>query len=163
MLAFFGLTIDYAPTIERLKQFSIFALDDIKIQPGLCSSQYEYTYTFDNGYEDLDVEYLNPVVGSIGFLVTHKFDDHAQRIPPVFHTTQSNTGTYFLFMNRRKYSPVTYIDTISMLNMPKERLGEFICFRFAYQTYGNVTLKLYSLPVNSYDYQMSSSIWKATK
>lgn len=147
--------------------FNIFAIDDIQIRPGLCSHHFGYTYTFADGTEDLDLEYVQPVTETIGSSVVPKKYDHAYPIPAMDHTTNSEAGAYFLFMNSLKYTPNSaYIDTLSMMNIPANRPGQSssFCVRFAYQKMGPaVTLRVFAPPVHSYDYSKYSFIWEATK
>lgn len=156
------MTIHYLPSVERLKQFHIFAFDDIKVVPGLCSHQYDYTYTFSEGYEDLSVEMNKPLKSPIGEVVIPKTDKVASGAPAVDHSTGTANGAYFLFMNSGTSSPTTYLDTLSIMNVPADKTGHDTCLRFAYQLYGNATLKVYSKTMDEYDYT-DGLIWTATK
>lgn len=147
--------------------FNIFALDDISVRPGFCSHHFGYTYTFADGTEDLNVEYVQPVTETIGNVVVPKTGNHAYSVPAVDHTTNSNSGAYYLFMNTLKYTANSaYIDTLSMMNIPANRFGQSnsFCVRFAYQKIGSaLTLQVFAPPVHSYDYTKYSFIWEATK
>lgn len=155
----FGLIIHYMPDVERLKKFSIFALDDIQVTPGACAHQYDYIYTFANNFEDLDMDYVQPLTNSIGYLVTPRFGHPPDGAPTFDHTTNSDAGTYFLFMNRYHSTANLYVDTIAILNLSQERTLKHTCVRFAYQISGNATLRVFSMAVDSYNYQLPNSIW----
>lgn len=145
------LQIRYTPSSLRLKQFSIFAIDDIVVRPGKCQHKHDFVYTFANGYEDLDVEFIQPVRGSIGQLVRPSFT-HVAGAPTIDHTTNSADGYYFLFMNRYTFAPTTYIDTLSMMDLEPDIGGSQSCIRFAYQKVGNASVKVFIAPINSYTY-----------
>lgn len=137
------LSILYQPSSLRLGQFSIFALDDIKLRPWRCSHQYDYTYTFAIGYEDLELANIQPLIGGLGALETPSINGPRINAPTVDHTTNSEKGTYFLFMNNANLmAPTTYISTLSMVDIEKDQMGDS-CVRFAYQTKGNASLKVY--------------------
>lgn len=154
------LSIHYRPSASRLQHYHVFALDDITVRPGFCSHQYGYTYTFTDGFEDLNVEYLQPVSAGIGKIVTpaqYKILTNVS-IPATDHTTNSPFGKYFLFANRGDDVTTTYIDTLAMMNIPPLKSGQYLCLRFAYQLSGNATLNVYSMAVDSYQY-ITPPVW----
>jgi len=161
-----NVTIVYIPSRERQRQFQVFALDDITIRPGLCSHRHDYTYTFTLGYEDLDFETIQPLTTPAGELVMPKLA-HPNGVPPVDHTTNTERGTYFLFMNTNRFVPTTYVSTLTMNNLPAQRGGEdeegTTCVRFAYQMAGtvifNVVLAQQFHAIN--DYHGLEPIWEA--
>lgn len=152
----FSLTIHYKPTAIRQKHFSIFALDDIVVRPGRCKHLHDYVYTFTSGYQDLELQYIQPIDRGIGELRTPKSDHKPAGAPPVDHTSNSPNGTYFLFMNTKRAAPTTYIDTLALVDLPED--DAFTCVRFAYQTVGKVTLKVLVAPDNA-DTDAYQMIW----
>lgn len=137
----------------------MFALDELVVRPGKCKHLHDYVYTFANGYQDLELEYLQPISRGIGQLVT------PQRIqpkgaPPVDHTTNSAGGTYYLFKNDNTFLPTIYKDVLAMIELPVD--SSYSCIRFAYQSMGNATFKVYSVPKNAYTtyYQHAVPLWK---
>lgn len=155
------LSIHYQPSVARLQHYHVFALDDLSVRSSYCSHQYDYTYTFTDGYEDLNVEFLQPVSASIGNIVSpakHTVSTSAP-IPATDHTTNSPTGEYFLFTNRAGDVATTYIDTIALMNIPPLRNGQYLCLRFAYQLSGNASLNVHSMAVDSYQYTASPAVW----
>ncbi len=113
------------------------------------------------GLEDLELEFIQPLANVIG--QTYKpFWSSVPGAPPVDHTTETNKGGYFLFINRNIRAPTAYISTLAMVDIPKDTsFSTTSCVRFAYQVVGNATLKVYVAPNNafSYFYQYSSPIW----
>ena len=107
------------------------------------------------------MEAVQPLTGSIGELVRPSQSNHLPPGAPVVdHTTNSNKGTYFLFMNDQdRQVPTTYIDTLSMSNLPAEQTDS--CVRFAYQINGNVIFKVLIMAVNSFDYHAVMPRWKS--
>lgn len=136
------------PSRSRMEQFSIFAIDDLQLRPEQCEHNYNYPYTFDNMYEDLQLETIRPIKHSIGRV---KADN-----PP------GPQGNYFLFQNENSFANYIYTDTISILNVPADEPSKFSCVRFLYQTNGNVTLKIYSVVSDSYDYGHMPPEWTAS-
>ena len=132
----------------------MFALDDLMLRPGKCQHQHDYVYTFANGFEDLEMEYIQPIQNGIGRLFMPSSDHILSSLAPsVDHTTNSEQGYYFLFMNSDSNpAPITYIDTVSMLDLPPDSRRSQSCIRFAYQILGNVTLQLFTAPLDSYTY-----------
>src|SRR5699024_10759586 len=111
--------------------------------------------TFEDGIEDLDVEYVQPLSAPIGSVVWPRTCSHAYSIPVVDHTTNSDAGAYFLFMNSLQYTASSaYIDTLSIMNIPANRPFQAgICVGFTDQKVGSeVTLRDFAPPVHSYDY-----------
>ena len=152
--------ITYKPSSLRLGQFSVLAIDDIAVRPGKCAHQHDYMYTFTLGYEDLELEAQQPLRGSIGDLVTPRYI-HRHGAPTADHTSNSDQGTYFLFMNDAdRMAPTTYIDTLTMRSLPAEQSES--CVRFAYQMTGNVTFKVVVMEANSFDYRGAPAFWTAT-
>lgn len=141
-------------------QFFVFALDDIMVRPGKCQHKHDYVYTFTRGFEDLELEFIQPLQNGIGGVFSHA-SDHQSLAPAVDHTTNTENGAYFLFMNQGNFAPTTYIDTLSMVDLPRE-IGTQSCIRFAYQIYGNVTLKVFIAPAyaSTYFYRYSPVLWK---
>lgn len=153
-----NLIIRYSPSSTRMRQFSIFALDDIRVRPGKCQHQFDYTYTFGIGYEDLDLETIQPLSGSIGRLYTSSSEaEKRSNVPQIDHTTNSAKGTYYLFMNENHQAQTTYIDTLSMPHMKAETSES--CVRFAYQIAGNVNFKVFVMVEDSFDYKSQTPVW----
>jgi len=109
------------------------------------------------------MEYLQPVRGGIGQLFTPQYDHSATGAPSVDHTTNSEKGTYFLFMNRYSFTPTTYIDTLTIMDIEPDRSTDGGCVRFAYQKYGNATLKVMAASTKAYTYyyQYGPILWTA--
>ena len=168
-----NLAIKYVPSSRRLQTFSIFALDDLKVRPGRCAHQFDYTYTFSLGYEDLDLEALQPLKGSIGqlFSPANAADDRRMsKAPQVDHTTNSAKGTYYLFMSEESNSgsggnhkvgskTTADIDTLAMPSMEAETSDS--CIRFAYQMKGNVSFSVLVMVTDNYDYRSQTPVWSA--
>ena len=139
----------------------MFALDDIAVHTGLCKHQHDYIYSFANGYDDLDVEFIQPVGSSIGQRLRAR---SIQGAPTTDHTTNTADGYYFLFMNTNYIEPLptVYIDTLSMTDIPRDTFETKSCIRFAYQKYGNVTLRVFISPINANVnyYTYAPNLWK---
>lgn len=134
------------PSSNRQKQFSIFAIDDISVRAGKCGHQNGYTYSFELGYENLDLEAIQPMAQLTGTVVT-PYLNMVKGTPPIDHTTYTDHGSYFLFMNNAKPSPpTTYVETLSIPAMQIDHSQS--CVRFAYQLKGNVTFKVLIVPNN---------------
>lgn len=155
-----SLIIKYSPSSIRMRQFSVFAIDDIKVRPGKCTHQFDYTYTFGIGYEDLDLEAVQPLSGSIGRLYTPISEAEKQpNVPQIDHTSNSAKGTFYLFMNEKHQTLTTYIDTLTMPHMKAETSES--CVRFAYQIAGNVNFKVLVMVEDSFDYRSQTPVWSS--
>ena len=149
------------PEESRQKQFSIFALDDIQVRPDMCQHKHDYTYTFENDIEDLELEYIQPMDRKkIGGWYRPSDGDKVDGAPETDHTTNSAKGGYFLFMKRDGLSDSTAnLDTLSMTNLPKDD-ALYSCVRFAYQTYGNAILKVFIGPSDANNYfRYGTPVW----
>src|SRR5699024_3659249 len=124
-----------------------------------CQHKHDYTYTLDNGLEDLEMEFVEPLSNSIGQWYSPLLSRLQIGAPTTDHTTNSGKGAYFLFMNRNgQYGSTPYIDTLSMTDLPKDE--SFICVRFAYQTYGNATLEVFVGPNDANNYfRYGTPVW----
>lgn len=151
------LIIEYS--LKSGNYYNHFAIDDIQLRPGRCVHQHDYIYTFTDGIEDLSLQRVQPIKN--GDNIDQVYDCHSKRlkgVPQIDHTTNSADGSYFLFMNHKADYPTTYIDTISMLNLPRDRLP--VCVRFAYQSAGDVKMTVYAEPFNDDDASfVSMPLW----
>lgn len=161
------LQIRYALSVNRLKQFSIFALDDIMVRPGKCQHLHDYVYTFTSGLEDLELEYIQPLVSVIGQIYTPAYTSQPGA-PKTDHTSGTSKGSFFLFMNHYTLAPTVYMVTLSMTGIPPDRRsfdvnGGYTCVRFAYQVTGNATLKVFVAPNNAFTkfYRYSTPLWQS--
>nr|XP_046916964.1 MAM and LDL-receptor class A domain-containing protein 1-like [Dermatophagoides farinae] len=131
--------------------FNSFAIDDIQIRPGRCKHLNDYTYTFTNGLDGLQLEQIQPLDEMDAYLFNFPtFDANHQTglfpltIPHNDHTTFSTTDGYYLgFMNKKtKKLQIDYIDRLSIENVPAD-VSQRSCVRFAYKLVGNVSLSVY--------------------
>lgn len=121
-----------------------------------------------SGLEDLQLEYIQPLLKAIGGIYTPSLDP-IPGAPGVDHTTGTSKGGYFLFMNGRTHLPTAYIDTLSMTGIPPDRRlrfglpASYSCLRFAYQISGNATLKVFIAPNDAFTgfYQTATPIWQS--
>ena len=125
-----------------------FAIDDLQVRPGACGHVDDYVYTFDS-MDNLEVSRIRPLNGYMGS-IHYNNEITFPNAPPRDHT---GTGNYFLFMNRPTDLNTTYQDWLVLNNLPAMRyepgLARSLCFRFAYQIYGNATLNIYLTGVDS--------------
>ncbi|OTF83630.1 hypothetical protein BLA29_001619 [Euroglyphus maynei] len=131
--------------------FISFAIDDIRIRPGRCQHLNDYSYSFTNGLDGLELEQIQPLGEIDAYLINFPtIDAHDERkqfpsgIPQEDHTTYSIKDGYYLgFMNKKtKTIPMDYIDRLSIENVPAD-VSQRSCVRFAHQLSGNVSLKVY--------------------
>lgn len=152
--------LTYLPSSERVKQFQVFAIDDIMVRPGRCQHRFDYIYTFNNNFEDLEFEAIQPLTGSIGFIISPQYKP-LPGVPLVDHSTNTEKGRYFLFMNMYQFVATTYISTITIADLPADKSDT--CLRFAYQMKGNVTFKVVLAEDYNYinDYSNVAPLWRA--
>ena len=146
--------------------FSRFAIDDIKVRPGLCDHETDYVYNFENGIEDLQLENIQPRKSRV--LNTYSPSLRMDNTFPAFdHTRYSEQGTYLLFrpsadLTLSKY----YRNTIAIENLESDG-GSHKCVRFAYQLTAGTILKAFSISDNDMDYDYEnrnvSMLWYAKK
>src|SRR6218665_3749848 len=116
----YGIRIQYVQTTDTdatKKAFSEFAIDDIKLTPGLCSHQTDFVYNFENGYEDLEVDNIRPL-NSYAVLTFKPAYSSSTGYPKVDHTTNTDQGSYFLFRPDNYYTKGSFFEnSLSILNL----------------------------------------------
>lgn len=164
VIRFANQDVNGIKTPEELVQYTKFAIDDIKLRPGLCGHQTDYVYTFDSTFEDLQVENIQPVVSNSFDLFNP--ESKPDSIPAFDHT--SGKGKYAKFhsystgLHENDYNA----NSLSIVNLqPDNDLAK--CVRFAYQLSPNVTLKAFvmSSNENEYDFEHDDQqlAWHAEK
>lgn len=159
------LQILYSPSTSRLKEFSIFAIDDITVRPGLCPHHHDYTYSFELGFEDLELERLQPLSNGIGQVYTPSdLYKRSNTVPPIDHTTNTANGSYYLFTNDFIAS-TSFVSALSITRVFQDDPNRRSCVRFAYQMagLGAIELRMFVIPnnANSYHFRNSSALWRA--
>ena len=155
-----GARIEYTPNDN---QFTIFAIDDIKITPGLCSHQSDFVYNFENGYEDLDIEKIRPLTMTTARLFSPRLS--VSRLYPQYdHTRGTEEGYYFLFETDTFLTTRYYELSVSILNLRTDS-NDPKCVRFAYQRTANVTFSAFVLPEDDFNYDYAhnnySRVWNS--
>lgn len=140
-----------------------FAIDDIKVRPGLCSHTYEYVYDFEDGYEDLEDGTIQPLQNYATRIFQPSFWI-AKNLPSFDHSTCTNKGNYFLFQPQSYLKRFTYYEnSISILDLKFSQKQK--CIRFAYQISPNVVFKIFSLSEYEYNYDYAhndnSLVWQS--
>ena len=144
--------------------FIKFAIDDIQIRPELCSHQSDFVYNFENGYDDLDMEKLQPL-RSYAVSINRPSYNPNNNYPSVDHTTGTDSGKYFLFTPKARILKSNYYqNTLSIMNLKSDMNGPK-CVRFAYQMTSNITFKAFTISEYQYNYDYahknSSKIWES--
>lgn len=121
-----------------------FAIDDIKLRPGKCSHLDDYVYTFDS-FDDLEMYRMKPLASKMGVLYSKETKFLYPNAPTNDHTT--GDGSYLLLMNVANDLQTIYVNWLVINNLPQ--ISSEACVRFSFQVYGNVTLAVAVIPVES--------------
>jgi hypothetical protein len=140
-----------------------FAIDDMKLTPGLCTSIYGSYCDFEAGYCGYQVIRRAPPGNSgIGIIYNWQMSPGSRLPgPQKDHSSQGSLGKYFLFANRA-VDPIGLYQTQLIINSLPTTGIRGSCLKFWYQISSNFSSSfyVYAVPQNSLVY--NTPHWVAT-